>query len=267
LETVLRGSRCGGRVSCDFDFGQTMKYVFIDLDGTLFNNKKGISAANLSALEKAKSKGIVPVICSGRCLEKIENLGLGIDFFIFNNGAGIWDCKRKKIVYKCCMRPESCAAIRDIGVDIYHNLLVYEIEGEVVQMIPLCMDANDMRKIIARVKKIPHVSVPNQSKSLTDPNFPADDLIAYGGFFCDINDENCSKGNGILKFAEIYKVKKEDCIAIGDDMNDLTMFDACGYNVAMGNAIKPLKERADFVTDTNENDGVAKFLEKLINGV
>jgi Cof subfamily protein (haloacid dehalogenase superfamily) len=281
LEIVLRGGGCGGRLCCVFAFGKTMKYIFIDLDGTLFNNKKGISAANLNALELAKKNGIVPVICSGRSLSRIESIGLKVDFFIFNNGGGIYDCKKRKVVYECCMRPESVDAVRALCNKYKVELLIHETNGgdystsgkkysnavaggKVVQMIPLSTDYDIMRKIIAEVKTIPYVYVPNQSKHITDPTFPIDLTHVDGEAYCDINDENCSKGNGILKFAEIYGAKKEDCIAIGDDMNDITMFDACGYNVAMGNAIKSLKERADFITDTNENDGVAKFIARLI---
>ena len=62
---------------------------------------------------------------------------------------------------------------------------------------------------------------------------------------------------------EYLKINLKDSIAIGDSFNDLTMFETVGHSVAMGNAPDEIKKMVDEVTDTNNEDGVAKFLEKL----
>ena len=66
------------------------------------------------------------------------------------------------------------------------------------------------------------------------------------------------------KLLEILNIPKEDTIAIGDDNNDLSMFEQVGYRVAVDNAIDIVKEKADEITLTNDEDGVAVFLEKLL---
>ena len=63
---------------------------------------------------------------------------------------------------------------------------------------------------------------------------------------------------------EILKIKKEETIAIGDDVNDLSMFEQVGYKVAVDNAIDIVKEKADEITLSNDEDGVAAFLNKLL---
>lgn len=63
---------------------------------------------------------------------------------------------------------------------------------------------------------------------------------------------------------EILNIKKEEAIAIGDDNNDLSMFEQVGYKVAMENAIDSVKQKADEITLSNDEDGVAIFLDKLL---
>ena len=243
------------------------KAIFIDLDGTLFNSQKQISETNVAALSKAEKCGFAPVICTGRSIKRVLSCNIPcIDYIIFNNGSGIYDCKAQEIIYSNPMRPESIRQVKSLAKKHKLELLVTELpnKGGIVQIIPLSDDYDFMRSVvIPEIKKIPYISIPNQSKKITDPNFEVDSTHDGGKAFCDINDENSSKGNGILKFAELFNIAKSDRIAIGDDLNDLSMFEACGYNVSMGNAIPVLKSRATYVTDTNDNDGVAKFIERL----
>lgn len=73
-----------------------------------------------------------------------------------------------------------------------------------------------------------------------------------------------TKKHSIEKLIEILGVKKEEVIGIGDGNNDMPLFESVGYKVAMGNAVDVLKESADYITDSLENDGFAKFLEEKI---
>lgn len=68
--------------------------------------------------------------------------------------------------------------------------------------------------------------------------------------------EEGGKGTGIVATFERYGIAPEEAIAFGDGENDLTMFDECGCSVAMGNAWDLVRERADYVTDDMDNDGI-----------
>ncbi|QPA32895.1 Cof-type HAD-IIB family hydrolase [Thermaerobacillus caldiproteolyticus] len=80
----------------------------------------------------------------------------------------------------------------------------------------------------------------------------------------EINHEQATKGRSLAKLASHYNNNMKDTVAIGDSHNDLSMFAVAGYRVAMGNAASELKEHSDFVTATNDEDGVALVLEKLL---
>ncbi|HLT56180.1 MAG TPA: HAD hydrolase family protein, partial [Bacillota bacterium] len=72
------------------------------------------------------------------------------------------------------------------------------------------------------------------------------------------------KAVGLKKVAQHYNIPKERIIAFGDEDNDMEMIDFAGVGVAMGNAIEPLKNIANHVTKTNEEDGIAEFLEEYL---
>ena len=72
------------------------------------------------------------------------------------------------------------------------------------------------------------------------------------------------KGESLLEIAKYYDIPIEDTIAFGDEENDLTMIEAAGIGVAMGNAIDLVKEAADYITLSNDEDGIADYLEKFV---
>ena len=107
--------------------------------------------------------------------------------------------------------------------------------------------------------EVENVEIKNRHKSLLDTKFKDDKTI-----FCDIANIDSNKGNAVKKLLEILNIKKEETIAIGDDMNDLSMFEQVEYKVAVDNAIDIVKENADEITSSNDEDGVAVFLNKLL---
>ncbi|WP_216828715.1 Cof-type HAD-IIB family hydrolase [Alkalihalobacterium elongatum] len=82
----------------------------------------------------------------------------------------------------------------------------------------------------------------------------------------EINNEQATKGLALMKLAAHQNIDMKDTIVMGDSYNDLSMFAVAGYAVAMENAAPILKENSDFVTKTNDEDGVAVYLETLIEG-
>ncbi len=82
--------------------------------------------------------------------------------------------------------------------------------------------------------------------------------------FCEFSDPKATKGNALRFLADKWGIKKEEIMACGDQDNDIEMLLAAGTKVAMGNATDALKSIADYVTDTVDNDGVPKAVEKFI---
>ena len=83
-------------------------------------------------------------------------------------------------------------------------------------------------------------------------------------FFLEFMEEGISKGASLNSLIQQLGISREEVIAIGDSNNDLSMIEFAGLGVAMGNASEFIKAQADFVTDTNMNDGVAKVVEEFV---
>jgi len=80
----------------------------------------------------------------------------------------------------------------------------------------------------------------------------------------DINPKEATKSNGVKIIAEYFKIPLAKVVAFGDDFNDISMLKDCGIGIAMGNAIDECKEVADYICDTNDNDGMARWLETYL---
>ena len=105
----------------------------------------------------------------------------------------------------------------------------------------------------------------NQEEKMQDIDFAEDDLklVHWHHIGADILPANASKARGIKDVCQYYGVDATECMAFGDGLNDLEMFDLVGYAVAMGDAQPALIERADFVTGTIEERGIQSVLEQF----
>ena len=97
-------------------------------------------------------------------------------------------------------------------------------------------------------------------ESMNFPEIEIRDFIMDGYLF--INSVGMGKARGMKILCDFYNIDIKDVIAIGDEMNDIDMLQEAGLGIAMGNAQEKVKEYADEIADTNENDGAAKVLEK-----
>lgn len=105
----------------------------------------------------------------------------------------------------------------------------------------------------------------NQEEKMQDVDFAQDDLklVHWHHVGADILPAEASKARGIIDLCLHYDIDAKDCMAFGDGMNDLEMFDLVGYAVAMGDAKQELIARADFVTGTIEEHGIQAVLEQF----
>ena len=89
---------------------------------------------------------------------------------------------------------------------------------------------------------------------------------AYTGLYVEVFAKGASKGNALSALASHLGIRKEEIACIGDGENDLSMFRAAGMKIAMDNAVPEVKEKADLVTASNNRDGVAEAVEKILRG-
>lgn len=268
------------------------KIVFIDIDGTLKNEKRETTNRTKDAILKCTQKGILVVICSGRPKHSVEEISKDANaskYIIASNGAQIYDYDKNRTIFLNPMKKEACKKLYDIAIDndckfimnleacrvitrkdfsskkddVLLDLPIDEFinKNEIMQCLIQDSSFEKIRSLKEEVEKIEEVEIKNQSKCLTNPNIPPRETTYY-----DIADIKTSKGLGVEKLCEFLNIDLKEAVAIGDDFNDISMFEKVGLSVVMGNANDTVKKCAKIVTEDNDNDGVAIFLEDLLNG-
>ena len=261
-----------------------IKVIFIDLDGTLLNNKNEITKYSREIIQNAVQKGIYIILCSGRASKDIISKSKFVNAYpiiISDNGALVYDYETKTNIYQSKIKLKELIEIwnftKENNINIVYNsqlkrlksknsnkegTIIYtakEIEDNVTQIV---VDTNNYDGI-KKLKKL----IETKYINLETKNFweftVANSNEVY--FEMDITNKFNSKGNAINKVLGYLNIKKENSACFGDQINDFSMFESCGIKISMSNANYQLKQKADFITEySNNEDGVAKFIEKYI---
>ncbi|MBQ7308103.1 MAG: HAD family hydrolase [Clostridia bacterium] len=252
------------------------KLLFVDVDGTMVNSQKEILDSTKHTFEKLKEIGVEVVITSGRqrsnCKKIADLVGLG-RYIISANGADVYDRVEQKKIYGEHIDLESLNKLKDliekfdlrarmIFEDIaYVNKEIYNPLDEVLmeedietfiqnhkipQIVLYMKDLETFDKVKLEIHKIPQLKICHQTKHLENQK----------RYFLDITLKTTSKGNAIKKLCKILDIPTLYTVAIGDDNNDISMFEAVGVSIAMGNASKNCMEKASTITSSNDEDGI-----------
>lgn len=265
---------------------KNIRCIFLDIDNTLSTSDKIITKYTSDVLKKAKSAGIYIILCTGRtnqyAVEKSKMCN-GSSIVISDNGMLIYDYELDKVYFEKNIQKEYLERILKLSVDndvdcvfntVYsryrhhkfidnsyiktNNLIdcIDDIKENVTQIVINSENRDNLKNCSDDISKI---------KGLIISNTNLGSEIENKSYFCDINVNESSKGIAIEKLLKILNIEKENVVCFGDSMNDYSMFEVCGYSVAMKNASSKLKEIAYCVTDYDNNeDGVAKFIEEYI---
>jgi Cof subfamily protein (haloacid dehalogenase superfamily) len=277
---------------------QNIKLICIDMDGTLLNSKHEVSEKNKNALKKAKEMGINIAVTTGRlfCSARYYSDLLGIDTpVIASNGAYIKNKYEDEPILECPIP-------KDMLIDIYkiikkHDLIVnsnswntfirdaeipeghaYKTmnkdlpEGKKVNFIVNEDFISAINEFEGNLLKVIIVEDENKDKlwrakeELQSIYKDKLHIVSSGTNNFEIMIGNVSKGNAVAYLADSLHIPSEEIMCIGDSENDISMLKFAGLGIAMGNGLQMVKDIADFVTDTNDNDGVAKAIEKFVLG-
>jgi Cof subfamily protein (haloacid dehalogenase superfamily) len=272
----------------------TIKAIVCDLDGTLLNSRKEISSANLAAIHAARERGIFVTICTGRIPEMMEAYirVLGIQGPVITaNGAVITDTSNNTIPYceyadaqESAQAAQFCAArgfdhIAAGPEGVYYSRGSKRIERYVqynniaqkehaMQMSLFPLEDYDIIKHI-HVYKLLVAGLSNKQQQELEAYVKTMHSLSYTSSesgLLDVGAAAVSKGNGIRNLARIMGISTEEICVFGDYQNDISMFEAAGISVAMGNADETVKNCATFITKTNDEDGVASAINTYILG-
>ncbi|MGX7245076.1 Cof-type HAD-IIB family hydrolase [Enterococcus quebecensis] len=266
-----------------------IKLVAIDLDGTLLNSNKEISARNKAALAQAKAAGVKIVICTGRPLAAIGiyldalNLRDNGDYSITFNGGLVQKNDTGEIIEKASMPLENVhdlfqlASSLNVPLDILSDGLVLQLPTtqdyeslysqlnklltyESYEVAELTADRIYNKAVIA----VDETYLDEQIKKIPSAFYTRYEVIKTRTNLLEFMPKGITKAYGISLLARDLGIKQEEIMTIGDEENDLPMIEYAGLGVAMENAIDKVKDLADVITDTNDNDGVAQVVEKFV---
>ena len=269
-----------------------IKMIGLDLDGTLLNGRKEVTDHTRKILEQAIAQGIIVLVATGRPLTGIPGQVRaiqGMQYALTTNGARIYDLLQDRTILEHPLSGEKAKKVLKI-TEKYDTLQEAYFDREVYAQ-------EDQLKRISQYHKNPHMweyvratrtAVPTMIEWYEECGRDADKLqlmfadmqeLAHArkeleeipglvltgslGNNIEINAEGIDKGIGILELGRRLGISREEIMACGDGDNDLEMLKAVGVGVAMGNADEAVKAAADYVTDTNEEEGVAKAVEKF----
>ena len=270
-----------------------IKIIFLDQDGTLLDSKKQFSAANRAALEKAAERGIHIVPCTGRYFQGITKEVRELPFVRYAvavNGAQIYDRERDLVLHRCEIPREEALAAYDliqelpvlfdcvIGGQAYMGRSHYERIEEfsddpgfrkIVQT--LRRPVEDLLDFVRRqeqdVQKISLFFKDMQERERAwrelAEKLPGMVITSSLSNNLEINAKGATKGGGLRFLCRHLGLEISESMAFGDGSNDRSMIEAAGIGVVMANGDPELKAVADYVTDTNDNDGVAKAIERF----
>jgi Cof subfamily protein (haloacid dehalogenase superfamily) len=269
------------------------KLFCTDMDGTLLNNDGKVSEENKMAIEKAQDRGVKIAICTGRLFTSANHFAqiVGVEApLICANGAYIREKDRNEIIYKAVLGEQNCKnvlkVVRKYGLHPHFNTpdtvftekIIYssEIYAKMNKTLPKEAQikielADDWEKTFKENADeiLKCIIVDNDIEKI---NKAKSELALEKGLEVVSSRENnievmckgVSKGRAVEILAGYYNLKKEEVICIGDNENDISMLQYAGMGIAMANGDKEVLQIAYYITDTNENNGVAKAIEKFI---
>lgn len=276
-----------------------IKLVALDLDGTLFDNNSKISKKNLETIRAITDKGVHVVISTGRPFEGIpfdQIKDTGIAYAITANGSAIYEIASGRCLYENAMDEELVTPIinflltRDIHMDAFIGGKGYTPIQCVSTAQKLTVPASIKKYITTtrtrldnilqfihdnqlKVQKMTLNFYPDKDGTLIDRErvrryltSNPDIATVCGGYNnLEFTRKDADKGVGLRRLAELLDIDPAQTMAIGDTENDLAIIEAAGIGVAMGNATDTVKAKADYVTTSNTEDGVAFAIEHFIH--
>lgn len=261
--------------------------LVLDLDGTLTNSEKKITPKTLSALRSLQERNIPIVLASGRPTPGVLPVAKTLEmeryggYLLSYNGGRIIDCKTGKILFEKTLPPQKIPQIIRFAKENGVVPLSYEKNA-------LITEVPDDRyvQLEASINHISVKQVPDLEEYITFPVVKC--LIVGDGdrlgvleekakqeigeylniyrsepYFLETMPEQIDKAFSLETLSQLTGIPQKAMVACGDGFNDLSMIRYAGLGVAMANAQQVVREAADYVTLSNEEDGVAAVIEKF----
>lgn len=272
--------------------------IALDLDGTVLGaDHKTIPLHTYETLKMCRERGSYIVPNTGRC-ERIIPVGSfpGAQYVISSNGGLITDQQTGRILRSKYLKKTDVADVWNL---VRGRVYQYNILMELFEERQLVVERRVYENLETFRSRIPRFHLPliesgnakyvesfdryleEEGDKVVKINFPGknlaecpelrEELVEMGrfevtsdGLNLEVTAKGCSKGEALLWLADYLDIPREETVAFGDGNNDLSMLQAAGFGVAMGNAAEDVRRAVPYATVPNTEDGVAVFLEKLL---
>lgn len=272
-----------------------IKLVAIDLDGTLLHSDRSLSEENRLAIKAAKEAGVQVVLCTGRPLRSMQHLLEEADLLddddiaITYNGGLIQKTKSGEIINEITFNRAECLDIYELSkqlnmpvnfIDldyVYEPLYPVGVESHYTSTNRFVPKQNALQFIDVDIDDLPDpftinkivISRPPEELDAVIPNIPTHYHEKYNiyksqPFILEVLPQNVDKGYSMRIIGEMLGLEKDQIMGIGDQENDLSLVENAGLGIAMENAIDQVKEAADYITKTNDENGVAYAIRKFV---
>ena len=253
----------------------TPKYLFFDIDGTIARNDQPPSQETTEAIRRARANGHRAFICTARTICDVYDSLFEVGFDGIIAGAGAQIIADGKEIYHHLI-PED-VLIRTVEGFYAHNFSgvlegtdnIYFVPGEVElvgdfpRLKSIAEVTGDLKIEKFTIHTFDHAHIQRVIRQMPELLDHYDMYANNSGSFGEFVWKGIDKAFGIRKVAAYCGASMEDTIAFGDSMNDAAAIAAAGTGVVMGDAPQELKEMADLVTGTLEEEGIARALQKL----
>jgi len=273
------------------------RILALDVDGTLLDRSGQLRPRTIEAVARAAAAGIRPVLCTGRryrrALPVARRLGLGSPL-VCNSGALVKDPEGDRTLWRADLDPgllaevlgvfgsrgEPSVSFTDRATDEADFLVATASTGR-----PLFDDYLDQNRPHAEVAPAwpsrpdlihYHLCAIGTREAMLAVEADVLDRLPgrvqtfvqksprYAGTMCEVLRHDASKWSALLHLAEIWGVDPAEVVAVGDDMNDVPMLRGAGLGVAMGHSAPAVRAAADLVTGSDDEDGVALLIDKVL---
>lgn len=265
------------------------KLISTDMDGTLLTSEKSISEKTKETLLNLQKKGVKIMLCSGRQFPGLVHSSEVLELAKYGgimasyNGGKIVDAKTQEVLFERSLHNELAVKILkhleqfdvnpivDDGKYVYttnpnsfklqieatnNSLLIKEVENLIDSI-----TFNPVKILVAAPEEV----FKSIGDKILEPFLEEIDFTFSTPYYLEINSKNVNKGVALKEICKILNISTSEVIAFGDGGNDIEMLKVAGLGVAMANAPEEIKNLADEITLSNNEDGVVHTLNKYFN--
>ncbi|MDO4604808.1 MAG: Cof-type HAD-IIB family hydrolase [Helcococcus sp.] len=265
-----------------------LKLIAIDLDGTLLDDNKKLQNDNIRALEELHNRGVEIVIATGRsyssAIPYVKQIKEGIiEFLICNNGTSVYNLIKDEVLVDDCLNSSQVKEILDLA-DKLENMKIHFLGRDIIYVY-----SNPVGKYVIEDAYISFLDIKFMSKeelikshitkalittdkeyikevfsSIPKEYFEKYNIVNSAENLIEILNKNADKGHALKAIMDDLNIDKKEVIAIGDQGNDIGMFEVAGKSYAMEASSDFIKSKATHIGPSNNNNGVSKIISEIM---